>query len=555
MSSDATIDATATIADISRRFAAVHDFDSMLRALQATFEDVLRAEYWGLYLADPQDQRLRLVLSGGFTDDERIEVERTANERHPGQVFRSREVLHVADTRDEASPRTVSAQHYVEVRARLWVPVISREECYGAVGLASLTPHRFDAIDIAVMRIVADLTAIVYRNILTQRALVRAKERAEAASRAKGQFLANMSHEVRTPLNGVMGMAALLEDTPLTREQREYATVIRSSASALLEIVNDILDVSKVEAGMMEIEPVPFDLRSVCDDVISLCGRASSGRGVALHLDYDQGCPTGFVGDVGRVRQILLNLLTNAVKFTPEGWVRLVVRERERQERLSIVDLAVVDTGVGIPSDKLEYVFEKFAQADASTTRRYGGTGLGLAISRGLAQAMGGSLTVTSEQGAGSTFTLRLPLPRVERVNNVTPVAPERTWAPLSRGVRALVVEDNPTNQRVAVQILKKFGVTSEVANHGAEAVEAVRARPFDVVFMDCHMPVMDGLAATRAIRDLGTERARVPIVAMTASAMEEDRAACIAVGMDAYISKPLSLEALHTTLRTIGLT
>lgn len=543
------------LAAVTARFSSIHDYESMMRELRAIIDELLAVEHWGVYLYDALPRRLRLALCSGFTETERREAERSAMERHPGYVFRTRLLLHVPDVERDPDGLTMSSPRSFMVRSRLWVPLVVKGECIGAIGLASDKAHRFDATHIATLRLVADLTAMVYRNVTVQHALVQAKERAEAASRAKGQFLANMSHEVRTPLNGIMGMAALLVETPLSDEQREFAQVIRTSASALLDIVNDVLDVSKVEAGMMVIERAPFDLRATCENVLSLCGQSAVERGIALHLDFDRDCPTEVIGDVGRVRQILLNLVTNALRFTPKGWVRVVVRERDRRERSSLIDVAVVDTGVGIAPDKIEYVFEKFTQADTSTTRRFGGTGLGLAISRGLTQLMGGSLTVVSAPGQGSTFTARLPFGRPDCADSTSPPppAPTEEWRPLARSLRVLVVEDNPTNQRVAVQLLKKLGAVAEIAADGGEAINHLRTRIYDVVFMDCHMPVMDGLEATRAIRALSGASAVVPIIAMTASATEDDRVACIAAGMNGYLAKPVDLRALHRALVDAG--
>jgi signal transduction histidine kinase/CheY-like chemotaxis protein len=542
------------LAAVTARFATIHDYESMMREVRGIVDELVAVEHWGLYLYDTHSRRLRLALCSGFSETERREAERSAMERHPGYVFRTRLLLHVPDVERDADGLTMSSPRSFTVRSRLWVPLTVRGECVGAIGLGSDRPHRFDANHISALRLIADLTAMVYRNVTVQQALTHAKERAEAASRAKGQFLANMSHEVRTPLNGIMGMAALLVETSLNDEQREFAQVIRSSASSLLDIVNDVLDVSKVEAGMLVIERASFDLRATCEDVLSLCTQLATERGVTLHLDYDAECPVKLVGDVGRVRQILLNLVTNALRFTPRGWVRVVVRERDRRERVSVVDLAIVDTGVGIPADKLEYVFEKFTQADTSTTRRFGGTGLGLAISRGLTQLMGGSLSVVSEPGQGSTFTARLPFGRADGTSAPPMPATSDAWRPLSRPLRVLVVEDNPTNQRVAVHLLKKLGATADVAVDGVDAINHVRANTYDVVLMDCHMPVMDGLEATRAIRNLSGPNAQVPVVAMTASAMQDDRAACVAAGMNGYVSKPVDLHALHQALVEVGL-
>jgi len=540
------------IATVTARFARIHDQESLVRELTAVVDELLGIEYWGVYLHHPESDRLRLIAIGGFSEADRADAERTAMERHPGYVFRTRETLHVPDVEHDVAGVSRTGPRSFVVRSRLWVPLIVCGECVGAMGCASGRPHRFDDALRATLHFVADLTAMVVRNITAQQSLVEARDKAEAASAAKGQFLANMSHEVRTPLNGIMGMAALLGETPLNPEQAEYTRVIRSSATALLAVVNDILDVSKVEAGMMTIESVAFDLRATCEAVVSLCTQLAVGRGIELRLAYDAGCPARFLGDAGRVRQVLLNLVTNAVRFTPAGSVRIVVRERERHDGASVVELAVVDTGVGIAPDKLDLVFEKFTQADASTTRRFGGTGLGLSISRSLAQLMGGGLTVQSELGRGSTFTATLRLLHAD-MSDASTEARARSWRPLTRQARVLVVEDNLTNQRVAMHLLRKLGAAVEVAPDGAAAVARVTSEPFDVVLMDYHMPVMDGLDATRAIRALPGSHGSVPIIAMTASAMEADRVACVAAGMTGYLSKPIDLAALHRALADVG--
>lgn len=540
------------LAEVTARFARAHDLPSLLHEVKAIADELLGIEYWGLYLYDAAAGRLRLMADTGFTPDDRVQAERTAMERHPGHVFRTRQALHVPDVDADTDGISRTGPRSFVVRSRLWVPLVVCGECVGSMGCASGRPHRFDAATLAALRLVADLTAMVYRNVTAREALVGERDRAEAASAAKGQFLANMSHEVRTPLNGILGMAALLAETPLDPEPREYAQVIRSSAAALLAVVNDILDVSKVEAGMMTVESLPFDLRAACEEVVSLCGQLAAARGVELALDYDPACPALLVGDGGRLRQVMLNLVSNAIRFTPAGSVRLVVREREALVGASALSLAVADTGVGIAADKLEYVFEKFTQADPSTTRRFGGTGLGLAISRALVELMGGSLSVASEQGRGSTFTAHLTLPHAEAAAAVAP-APGRAWRPLTRPAHVLVVEDNPTNQRVAVQLLRKLGATAEVAGDGAEGVARARDGRFDVVLMDYHMPEMDGLAATRAIRALETPAASLPILALTASAMEADRRACAAAGMTGYLSKPIDLASLSRALRDVG--
>jgi signal transduction histidine kinase/ligand-binding sensor domain-containing protein/ActR/RegA family two-component response regulator len=372
------------------------------------------------------------------------------------------------------------------------------------------------------------------------RELEAAKAAAESAAAVKSDFLATMSHELRTPMNGVLGLAELLAGTRLDEAQQEMLTTLRTSGESLLEVVNDILDLSKIDSGRLQIEKIPTNLPRLMADLFQVVKPMADKKRLALTLSSRGNVVHWIEGDPARIRQILLNLLSNAIKFTPAGWVELRVDWQE-----TAVMLAVADSGIGIPADKVPQLFENFVQVDSSTTRLYGGTGLGLAICRRLAEAMGGTIDCTSTPGQGSTFTVTLPLLPVAAPAEEADLPEERPAV----GIRVLVAEDNRTNQKVVLGLLKKLGIEAAVAQNGQEAVEACERECFDLVLMDCQMPVLDGYSATRQILEkLGP--AAPPIVALTAHAMESDRVKCLAAGMRGHMTKPVLLEQLREAVR-----
>ena len=364
---------------------------------------------------------------------------------------------------------------------------------------------------------------------------------AESANRAKSIFLANMSHEIRTPLGGVVGTADLLAATPLPPEQADYVQTIRASALALLAVVDDILDLSKLDAGHIEVEAAPFALGQVLDDIALILRPRAMESGIGFTVAVAEGVPAAVLGDATRLRQVLLNLASNAVKFTEDGKVTV----RVSSERDGEVAFEIRDTGIGIDARAQDRLFEEFSQADSGIARRYGGTGLGLSICRRLVELMGGTIAVDSRLGHGSTFRVVLPLPATCLPAPAPGPAGPAALPPLD----ILLAEDNPVNAKVLEAILHRAGHRVTLAGDGRAAVDAAAARPFDAILMDMQMPLMDGLKATRAIRDLPPPFSAVPIIALTANAFRSDRDRCLAAGMDDYLSKPVDKTRLERTL------
>ena len=379
--------------------------------------------------------------------------------------------------------------------------------------------------------------------------LASSLEAAEKANQAKSDFLANMSHELRTPMNGVIGMASLLADTPLSDEQTEYVQSITGSAETLRTLLCDILDISKIEAGALTLENIPFYFREVLRDTAALLRPLAEIKGIDLEIQVMGDVPPAIWGDPARLRQIVNNLLGNAIKFTTSGSVTVGAELQHGTDNLLIT---VNDTGIGIPPEKLATIFDKFTQADASITRRYGGTGLGLAISKQLVELMGGEINVSSTVGQGSTFWFAIPLRQataddIKHLENVQDNAPVLSNRMPVAAARVLIVEDYPVNQIFAQKLLAKFGFRNiDLAENGLLALKACASKKYDAIFMDCQMPEMDGFQATQKIRDEGNN---TPIIAMTANAMIGDQERCLKAGMDDYISKPLKPELLRRIL------
>ncbi len=536
---------------LANALATCQDEESAIRAIASTLSDIVPGDRLSFARHDPDRQLLVMRRIQVTTGELGEGFEIPAAGSSTGSVIHGRQPFRGA-LRDREHMSEVPMLLEMGMESGLAVPVVVRDRVLGVLNVTSRSLDAFDQTDEDILVQAAALLGATIENTYLVEESRQALVAAQAASQAKSEFMANMSHEIRTPMNGVIGMTSILADTELTTDQADCVETIRASGEHLLVVINDILDFSKIEAGKVTLDESDFSVAECVQTAVAVVEPLARVKGLTLGVESSGDLPPAVHGDPARLRQVLVNLISNGVKFTERGSVDVRVAAHDLEGGDVRLDLAISDTGIGIPAEQRELLFQPFTQGDSGTTRRFGGTGLGLVISKRLVELMGGAISFRSVEGQGTTFEFSVTVRPPVAGKDTGPADGGADAAPTREELAALnvlVAEDNPVNQRVTLAMLRSLGCEADLAACGEEVLEAAERTDYDVVFMDLQMPGLDGFGATRRLRER-PDADRFWIIALTANALPGDRERCLAAGMDDYVSKPVKPGALSAALQ-----
>lgn len=533
---------------ISELIVTATDAESLSRALYEIIDGYIEVPHSALFLWDSKEAKLKLYGNSGFSEDELVEVENTALDRHPGWVFKNQKPLHIPDMDKEGVPSFVtSSKRSFEVKSRLWIPITTAEGALGAFGFASQEKNYFTEDHVNVLNFACRLAGNIYSNIIFSQSekeylnnMLISYKKIKEASKAQQDFIAKMSHEIRTPLNGIIGMSKLIESTLLNSTQKKYVDIINNQSIQLLGLINDVLDISKVQSQNFKLVDFPFNLKEVFTSNIKSYEIQAKTKGLDFKYTFDSKIHNNLRGDSLRMSQIVNNLLSNAIKFTINGSVSISVKEKKSPKDFQNIVIVVEDSGIGIGKEKLEKIFEGFHQEDDSIVRKFGGTGLGLMITKEIVDQMNGDILVESKKGKGSRFTVELKLKKAHYSYSENTITTDVSL----NGLRVLVAEDNEVNCFYLKTILDQEGALVRLAKNGKEVIKVCKEESFDLILMDIQMPIMDGITATRIIRN--ELKLNTPIIAQTANTVQKDIDACYEAGVLDFISKPFTSDELN---------
>lgn len=532
---------------IAELLATANDANSISNALYSIIDGYIDVPHSALFLWDPKEAKLKLYGSNGFSDEELIEVENTALDRHPGWVFKNQKPLHIPDMDKEDVPSFVtSSKRSFKVKSRLWVPITTADRALGAFGFASQEKKYFTDDHVNVLNFACRLAGNIYSNIIFSQSekdyisnMMISYRKIQEASKTQQNFIAKMSHEIRTPLNGIIGMSRLIEGTLLNQTQKKYVEIINSQSMQLIGLINDVLDISKVQSQNFKLVSFPFSFKELIISNIKPYEIEAAVKGIEFDYSIDSLIHNNLKGDSLRLSQILNNLLSNSLKFTKKGFIKVFVSNIKQTKKFQHIKIAVEDSGIGIEESKLEKIFEEFHQEDDSIVRDFGGTGLGLMITKEIVIQMNGQITVESEKGIGSKFEITLKIAKSSIEGNEVILNNDVSI----QGLNILVVEDNEVNSFYLKTMLEKEGVFTKMATNGKEAISYCKEGLYDLILMDIQMPILDGISASKIIREeLNIE---TPIIAQTANTVQKDIDACYEAGISDYISKPFTRNEL----------